>query len=898
MNRIRVVIQIIVIFSLSFQSLAQENQAVDSLLNRIQLEENDTLKIELFRDLSIIYGFDTENAVQYAKEGLHLAEKIGYKEGIAASFNGIGNAFYLGKDYNRAIDNLDKARKIFENINHKRGVVNCLLNLGNCWMMQGDYAIAIEAFNESISIAQEIDYKIGISKCYRNLGIIEVNQSNYSKSIHFFEQALLIEKELGDKNGISVCLNNIGVVYNYQGNHLKSLEYQEKALEIAREIGNKNSIAARLINLGVSYDDLGNFERALFFYNEALVMKKEVGDKVGLSICYNNIGEVYNSMGDYAEAINYYEKSLSIDTELDKQDDMAICLLNIGNVHFKQNDPDKALEYYKKSLAKAEAIDEKRIMANVLNCIGELYVSEKGYDKAVINLERASSYCDEIGDESEKAKSVYYTGEVFLAKGKYNAALGKFKEALILHEQLGEQAKIANDNIKISLAYYEMDKTTEALKHAVNGFEIGNDIGSKEIIRAGSELLSKIYASQNNFEKAYRSMLIFKEAHDSIFTLENTKQINLVEHRFELERNQNEIKLQQIRLEKQDAEIVQQEIRQNALLGSVLAAFVIIILIVIGYLRIQKSNKLIRIQNDQIEESNEELNQANEELHVTVETVNKQKAHIEKTNKEITASIYYAQYIQKAILPKIEDLKNLLHDYFVLYKPKDIVSGDFYWTTHIEGKTIIVAADCTGHGVPGAFMSMLGVSFLNDIINKEYITHPGVVLRRLRKEVIHALQQTGKLGEQRDGMDISLCTIDFKTMELQFSGANSPLYIIRHKDKEPIVGAIPVAYADHVLYEIKGDRMPIALYEIMDRFKMVELTLKKGDQLYMFSDGYVDQFGGKHGKRLKSKPFKELLLANCTKPLDGQKKILDSAFYDWKQENQQIDDIMVMGILI
>jgi serine phosphatase RsbU (regulator of sigma subunit) len=193
---------------------------------------------------------------------------------------------------------------------------------------------------------------------------------------------------------------------------------------------------------------------------------------------------------------------------------------------------------------------------------------------------------------------------------------------------------------------------------------------------------------------------------------------------------------------------------------------------------------------------------------------------------------------------------------------------------------------------------MLGVSFLNDIINKEYITHPAVILRRLRKEVIHALQQKGEMGEQRDGMDMGICSIDFKAMELQYSGANCPLYIIRNKNRQGIDNAIKTEFNDAILYEIKGDRMPISIYEKMDKFNLVEISLQKGDLIYMFSDGFSDQFGGVDGKRFKYKPFKQLLLENCEKPMIDQKSELDKAFYNWKQDCDQIDDVMVLGFLV
>ncbi|PLX23986.1 MAG: hypothetical protein C0597_00425, partial [Marinilabiliales bacterium] len=306
----------------------------------------------------------------------------------------------------------------------------------------------------------------------------------------------------------------------------------------------------------------------------------------------------------------------------------------------------------------------------------------------------------------------------------------------------------------------------------------------------------------------------------------------------------------------------------------------------------------LRQANEEIKTQFEEIEAQRDEIEAQRDMVVEQKDKIEKINEEITDSIEYAQYIQNAILPQEDFREKLLPDHFIFYKHKNIVSGDFYWVTEIEERVIVAAADCTGHGVPGAFMSMLGVSFLNDIVNKEYITHPGVILRRLRKEVIQALQQKGKSGEQRDGMDIALCSIDFNNMEMQFSGANNPLYIIRDKKEQPIEEARLLEDIEFNLYEIKGDKMPIAIYERMDKFSLHEIKLKKGDCLYLFSDGYADQFGGEHGKKYKYKPFKKLLLANADKSMKEQFNILNLTLNTWQRGYEQVDDILVIGIRI
>ncbi len=313
-------------------------------------------------------------------------------------------------------------------------------------------------------------------------------------------------------------------------------------------------------------------------------------------------------------------------------------------------------------------------------------------------------------------------------------------------------------------------------------------------------------------------------------------------------------------------------------------------------------NNKLDLANKDIIEKNEILNQQNEEITAQRDEIERQKEIVEMVHKEVSESIDYAKRIQQSILPDREILGKRFSDYFVFFKPKDVVSGDFYWTAHIENHTIITAADCTGHGVPGAFMSMLGASFLREIVEKEYVTHTGVILRKLRKEIIKALKQKGKSGEQKDGMDMAIVSINHETNIVQFSGANNPLYIVKGKKIRVESEAIKLYEYDNPsefqLYEVKPDKMPIAIYEKMDNFSTHEIQLEKGDRLYMFSDGFADQFGGPKGKKFKYKPFKKLIIDNAELTMDEQKAVLEKTFNSWKGNLEQVDDVVVVGIKI
>ena len=260
--------------------------------------------------------------------------------------------------------------------------------------------------------------------------------------------------------------------------------------------------------------------------------------------------------------------------------------------------------------------------------------------------------------------------------------------------------------------------------------------------------------------------------------------------------------------------------------------------------------------------------------------IQKQRDEIEKQRKSLTDSIRYAGNIQKAILPSNEIFQRILPNSFVLFRPRDIVSGDFFWIAKKEHRVVVVAGDCTGHGVPGAFMSILGITYLNEITSKDDIPPANRILNILREKIMKALHQTGDEFEQRDGMDLALYIVDYENKELQFSGANNPLYLIRKNS----------------LIEYKGDRMPIGINATEEKsFKTNRIPLEKNDAIYIFTDGYADQFGGPEGKKFKYRKFRQMLMSMQKSSIKSQKERLWNEFLAWKGQHDQVDDVLIIG---
>jgi sigma-B regulation protein RsbU (phosphoserine phosphatase) len=259
-----------------------------------------------------------------------------------------------------------------------------------------------------------------------------------------------------------------------------------------------------------------------------------------------------------------------------------------------------------------------------------------------------------------------------------------------------------------------------------------------------------------------------------------------------------------------------------------------------------------------------------------------QRDLIEEKNKEVLSSIHYAKRIQKALFASDSLLTKNLPEYFVLYKPKDIVSGDFYWAEQVDSGFMLAVCDCTGHGVPGAFMSLLNISFLNEIVMERKIARPNLVFDHLREDIIKVLNPAGTIEEGKDGMDAVLCHFNFNENTVDFACANNPVWVVREGQ----------------LMEFKADKMPIGMHEDRKPFAIQNLQLQKGDLVYLFTDGYADQFGGEKGKKFKYKQLKELFLANAGEPMQEQHKLLDRAIEDWKGELEQVDDILIIGVKI
>ena len=398
-----------------------------------------------------------------------------------------------------------------------------------------------------------------------------------------------------------------------------------------------------------------------------------------------------------------------------------------------------------------------------------------------------------------------------------------------------------------------------------------------------------------NSNKALEYFKIYSNSKDSIFNEDTQKQINELETKFKTQEKEKEIAEGKANLMKSEAEVLQQRSVRNMFI----AGFAIVLLIALWFYNRFAMKKRA---NDSLAQYNLEILKSKDEIEAKSTEILKQSKIVEKQHKQITDSIMYAKRIQQAVLPPQQHFDLNIPNNFILFKPRDIVSGDFYWLTNKGNKVIIAAADSTGHGVPGAFMSMLGVSFLNAIVSGNENIEAHEILNQLRTQVKSSLRQTGKEGEPKDGMDIALCIIDKENMQLQYAGAYNPLILIRETNTDSMFSTEDNEESNSQAFEliqIKADKMPIGIY-IREKpsFTLHTIDIQKNDRIYLFSDGLIDQFGWKDGRKFMMKHFKQLLLEIQEHNMDKQHNLIEKAFYDWKGDVDQIDDVVVLGIQI
>ena len=571
-----------------------------------------------------------------------------------------------------------------------------------------------------------------------------------------------------------------------------------------------------------------------------------------IGFAYFNKTNFRKALDHYFLAAKYYE-SIKNDTLL------AQVYNNIGQMFYYNYNKKMAKEYWIKAMGKCKLVKNEIFLSDILNNLGAICWDEKNYKKAIDYYEESAAIDLKKGDMASYAGAINNIGmaysEVFEVNNDLisrNMSQTYYLKSLRIIDSLPYNIYSIQIYLSVADALTDFEKDGLAMVVIKKAEAKMPKVLNKEYLHF-LNTKARVLISNKKAIDAYLCMKRYVAIKDSLFTLESNAQMLEAEARYQNDRQMKEIELQKSDIERKDLKLKQSTIIGYSLGIGVLLLIVIAFMTYRRYAEKQKANQIISIQKEEVESK---------------------KLIIEEKQREIIDSMNYAKRIQYSLLAHDEFLKENFSDHFVFFNPKDIVSGDFYWATKKDGKFYLAVCDCTGHGVPGAFMSLLSIGSLSEAINEKNITEPNEVFEYVRKRLIVSMEG------QRDGFDGILLCVDKK--------ANKISYVSAHNG--------PILVRNGVLEELAADKMPVGMGVRDEPFKNYSIDVQKGDRLFLYTDGFADQFGGPKKKKFKYKKLNEILLVNSMKPMKEQKELLKGTFEDWKGDLEQVDDVCVIGI--
>lgn len=694
-----------------------------------------------------------------------------------------------------------------------------------------------------------------------------------------------------------------------KGFHERSYRLADSALTIAQVTGDRRMEAKSLQFLGVAAASGGNLPKALNFQFRALQISEELKDEQGIATTLNSLGVIYYTKSAYPKALEFLLKGLTIATRIKDTAQIMTTLHNLGLVEMQKGDTAQSLDYYRTAYKYGLILNDKRSLALLNNAFGNYYMSVNEFESALMHYSQALARFGEVGDVVGVSRAYNNIGLLYCNMGEFSKSEKNLEESLQLKIKIDDQRGLASIYHSLGYLYQHKGEYAKSIEWGLRSYHKSRTLGAMRTTELAASLLAESYEKSGNLSSAIEYLKISRNIHDSIFSNDNSRKMLEAEMM-----RREEIKQFEKRIEQEKREII--DLERNNQLVLVRNFFVVLSLLIIllaasmilYYRRKMKASRLLELQYAEIEKQKEEiaaqrdeiedqrnaladlaweLQQKNEETTIHRDDLWVQRDLLTAQKKEITDSIEYAKRIQSAALPSLEVFKQVFPESFILYLPKSIVGGDFYWVATIGKYKVLAVGDCTGHGVPGGFMSMLGIALLNEIVKREEVRSASKVLDELRDYLIASLQPSQDVSDPSDGMDLVVAIFDEEENTMQFASANMTFYLIR-KDE----AGIPR------LKDFFPDRMPIGNYQVMKPFTNNSIDLLPGDVFYFFSDGFPDQFGGTEEKKLCPGRFKQMLLSFYDRPIVEQGELLGDSFDRWKGGKVQIDDVLVVGIQV
>ncbi len=689
------------------------------------------------------------------------------------------------------------------------------------------------------------------------------NEKKSDSSRVYYFRRLIWNFYLFTSTDSALILSNQGIDYAQQSNYvLKSHKRQ--------------SISSFYSCKGIAYSLKGNQNKAIDQFKKGIETLGDTEHELNYrATLLNNVGNVYSEQGNIPSAIDAYMKSLRIKEQLEEKQGVGNALSNLARLYLLLDNDEKAKKYSFEAQSNYRKVNDTSGIANTYFSLATHMLSQSLYDSCQVYLDSALYLFTEINNKVGLSGCYITYSKLEIARDNLISALHYSEQALALNEQLNSRSGTAECQQLLAEIYLKMQNLDKAELFVDSAFEIASSLNNESTINPIRKTKYQLEKRKGNTGEALKFYEQYVAYRDSIKRGENKELLaqRKYEYQYEKEKIKDSLarveqdKLMQEKLKRQELEISQNTQRTIFLVVLVLVIVVFALIIFKRLKTSQRQRALIERQKQEVQEQRNEL---------------------DEKNREVMDSIQYAKRLQHAILPSTDRFQQSVRSHFVYFNPKDVVSGDFFWMEQMNGSVYIAAADCTGHGVPGAMVSFICSNALTKTVVEDRVIEPANILNQVKDIVINHFDK----GDEgiHDGMDISLVKITpYSTEEnsdykLIFSGANNPLWLMR----------------DQKIHAIKGDKQPVGRYDYAQTFTQHEIEGFKDDILYLFSDGYVDQFGGptadKGGKKFKSPKFKELLASVAHLTLEEQRTALEEAFIKWQGPLPQTDDVVVLGI--
>ena len=600
---------------------------------------------------------------------------------------------------------------------------------------------------------------------------------------------------------------------------------------------------------------LKDFDKSISLASKGEELSLKEKDSVSFAFFKRFIGTAYYFKGDYRKASDYYFKSIKILERQNNKTELGFSYNELAKLYRKTRKLNLAKETYDKALNIFTELNDSAHISMINNESGVVFEYEGNYEEALKRYSKSFHISENLKDSVAISYALNNIAGLYSIQKKYNAA------QLYLTKSL-EIRKLLKDSFALALNYTDLGSNSiesEKIKEALNFIDSSNIIAKRmryiELESQNYLMLSKAHEKMGNNDLAFLNYKKHISLKDSIFTKESENQLNELNTKYNVEKKDLE-------LAKNKAEIANEKNKRYITYGALIFFIILFTISIWAFRQKKKSAILLKNKNQLLENANQ--------------LITHQKEELAEKQKEILDSIYYAKKIQNALLASEELIMLHLLDHFILYKPKDIVSGDFTWATQKDDLFYLACCDSTGHGVPGAFMSLLNIGFLSEAIKERNIAEPGKIFDYVRSRLIETIGH----DKQKDGFDGILICLNTSTKKLTYAAANNSPLLISNKAQT----------------YLEANKMPVGEGIKTDLFNTYTINYNKGDILYMYTDGYPDQFGGEKGKKFKYKQLENLLAEISDKPTSFQKENLESTFEKWRGSLEQVDDVCVIGI--